>query len=274
MQQMPCVTYPRGYLNNILEKFKWLYASVESSHTLMQDFYCIAPGKSEKVETFVFCLERVLKSIKQQYPYAMTKEEGHRHLKDCLFHGFKPNLHNTLHYLYDKPDSHYNHLVMASRKAETETLRSSVSEIRVESAVVGADMDTKTKASSEPLYEAITQQIAYLMSAVVNQTSSNLTKPKGCSEFKLNGNSKYIPNAFQRPKHDKKNMACWGCGGMGHSWRECSTPRQGNNLPFRPNPQNLNSGNRPNLNSQQGEEIPSSNPLPMTTREQSTTTGS
>ena len=35
-------------------------------------------------------------------------------------------------------------------------------------------------------------------------------------------------------------MKCWGCGGSGHSWRECSTPRQGNNLPFKPNKQNQN----------------------------------
>ena len=93
----------------------------------------------------------------------MTEEEGHRHLKDCLFHGLKPNLHNALCYLYDKPDSQYSQLVMALRKAETETLRSSVSEIRAKSAVVGAATDSQTKgASSEPSYEAIMQQIAYL----------------------------------------------------------------------------------------------------------------
>ena len=67
----------------------------------------------------------------------MTEEEGHRHLKDCLFHGLKPNLHNVLCYLYDKPDSQYSQLVMASRKAEMETLRSSMSEGRAKSAIVG-----------------------------------------------------------------------------------------------------------------------------------------
>ena len=99
----------------------------------------------------------------------MTEEEGHRHLKDHLFHGLKPNPHNALCYLYDKPDSQYSQLVMASRKAEPETLRSSVSEVRAKSAVVGADMNlAEAKASSEPSYEAITQQIAYLMSTVAN----------------------------------------------------------------------------------------------------------
>ena len=69
-------------LDDILEKFKWLYRSVESSDTLMQEFYRDAQGKSEKVQTFVLHLERGLKAIKQQYPYAMPEEEGHRYLKD------------------------------------------------------------------------------------------------------------------------------------------------------------------------------------------------
>ena len=269
-----CCLPPGATLDDILEKFKWLYGSVESSDTLMQEFYRIAEGKSEKVQTFVLHLERALKAIKQQHPYAMTEEEGHRHLKDHLFHRLKPNLRNALHYLYDKPDSQYSQLVMALRKAETETLGSSVSEVRAKSAVVGADTDSPAKgASSELSYEVITQQIAYLMSAVTNQTSLNLNKNGRCTGFKSNGNGKYPSTTFQRPKTDKKNMTCWGCGGSGHSWRECSTPRQGNNLPFRPNPPSPNQGNRPNLNGQQGKETQASNPLPVTTREESTPMG-
>ena len=201
----------------------------------------------------------------------MTEEESHRHLKDHLFHGLKPNFCHVLCYLYDKPDSQYSQLAMASRKAETETFRSSVSEVRAKSAVVGADTDSlEKKVSSKPSYEEIKQQIAYLMSAVTNQTNLNPTKTSGCTGLKPNGNSKYPSNTFQRPKCDRKNMTCWGCRGTGHSWRECSTPGQGNNLPFRPNIPNSDPGNRPYLNGQQGEEIQTSNPLPVTTREEST----
>ena len=87
--------------------------------------------------------------------------------------------------------------------------------------------------------------------------------------FTPNGNNKYSSNTFQRPKHDRKNMTSWGCGGTRHSWRECSTPRQGNTLPFRSNLPNSNPGRRQNLNGQQGEETQPSNPLPVTTREES-----
>ena len=87
---------------------------------------------------------------------------------------------------------------MALRNAETETLGSSVSEVRAKSAVVGADTDSPEKgASSEPSYEAITHQIAYLMSAVANQTSLNLNKNGGCMGFKSNGNGKYPPLYFK-----------------------------------------------------------------------------
>ena len=163
---------------------------------------------------------------------------------------------------------------MTLRKAETETLGSSVSEVRAKSTVVGADTDSPAKgASSEPSYEVIAQQIAYLMSAVANQTSLNPNKNGGCMGFKSNGNGKYPSTTFQRPKKDKRNMICWGCGGSGHSWKECFTPRQGNNLLFKPNPPSLNQGSRPNLNGQQGEEIEASNPLLVITREESTSMG-
>ena len=109
-----------------------------------------------------------------------------------FIHGLKPDLHNALCYLYDKPDSQYSQLIMASRKAETETLRSSVSKVRAKSAVVGVDTDSsEEKAGSQPLYEGIMQQIAFLMSAVANQTNPNLTKASGCPGFKPNGNSKH-----------------------------------------------------------------------------------
>ena len=49
-------------------------------------------------------------------------------------------------------------------------------------------------------------------------------------------------------------MKCWGCGDTVHSWKECSTPRQGNNLLFKPTNQNQNQIIGQNLNDQQGEE--------------------
>ena len=67
----------------------------------------------------------------------------------------------------DKPDSQYSQLVMAARKAETETPGSSVSEARAKSAVVGTDSQLKM-VNSDPSYEAVSQQITYLISTITN----------------------------------------------------------------------------------------------------------
>ena len=73
----------------------------------------------------------------------MTEEKCVRHLKDHLFHGLKPNICYALRYTYSKSDSQYSQLVMAARKAETETPGSNVSKARAKSAVVGTDLQVK-----------------------------------------------------------------------------------------------------------------------------------
>ena len=135
---------------------------------------------------------------------------------------------------YDKPNSQYSQLVMAAGKAKTEIPGSSVSEATAKSALVGTgETDSQSKvANSDPSYEAITQEIAYLMSAVTNQ---NTNKTNGQNGPKCNnGDGKFSSVKTQKLKKDRKNMKCWGCGGMGHGWKECSTPRQDNYLPFKP----------------------------------------
>ena len=91
--------------------------------------------------------------------------------------------------------------------------------------------------SSDLPYEGITQQITYLISPITNQNSNN----NGQNGSKCNNGNGKIPNTkTQRPKKDRKDMIHWGCGGTGHGWKEYSTPRQGNNLPFKPANRNLN----------------------------------
>ena len=177
----------------------------------------------------------------------MMEEKGIKHLKDHLFHGLKPNIHNALCYMYDKPDSQYSQLVMAARKAETEIPGSNVLKARAKSAVVETNSQSKV-AMSDPSYEAINQQIAYIMSAITNQSTNKTNGQNGPKQN--NGDRKFSDVKTQKFKKDRKDMKCWGCRSMGHGWRECSTPRQGNNLPFKPTSQNQNTN--PNLNGQQG----------------------
>ena len=111
----------------------------------MQEFYRTEKGKNERVQVFVLHLEQALKTIKQQHPHTMTEQESEHHLKDCLLHGLRSNIWNAFHYMYDKPNSQYSKLVMAARKAESETPGSGVSEVIAKSAIVGLDTQPKSK---------------------------------------------------------------------------------------------------------------------------------
>ena len=71
-----CCLPPSATLDDIIEKFKWLYGSVESFDALMQEFYRIVQGKSERVQIIVLHLEQSLEVIKQQHPHAMTEKRG------------------------------------------------------------------------------------------------------------------------------------------------------------------------------------------------------
>ena len=65
------------------------------------------------------------------------------------------------------------------------------------------------------------------MSAITNQNTNNNSVGHN------NGNGK-IPDT--RSEQDKNDMICWGCRDIGHGWRECATPRQSTNLPFKLEP--------------------------------------
>ena len=58
------------------------------------------------------------------------------------------------------------------------------------------------------------QQIAYLMSAITNQnTSNNGQNGVRCNQWEW---EIFLITKTQRPKKDQKDMCCWGCGGTGH----------------------------------------------------------
>ena len=109
--------------------------------------------------------------------------------------------------MYDKPNLQYSQLVMAARKAKTETPGSSVLEVRAKSAVVGTDLQPKV-ASSDPPCEAITQQIAYLMSAITNWNTNKNNEQIGSKQNNRNG--KFSNMKSQRPMKDRKDMKSWG----------------------------------------------------------------
>ena len=83
---------------------------------LMQKFYKLQQGKTEKVTIYVTQLEGSLNAVQQEYPTMLSASKVQE--KDCLFHELHKQLHDSMDYLYDDMRIMYPHLMTAACKAE------------------------------------------------------------------------------------------------------------------------------------------------------------
>ena len=107
-------------LDTILKKFTIVYGNVKSFDLLMQDFYCADQGEEESIPSFATRVEGLLSQIPDKYPEKLTHQEEQGLLKDCLFHGCKKSIWDSVKYCFADPHMDYMHFLEECRKAEDE----------------------------------------------------------------------------------------------------------------------------------------------------------
>ena len=117
---MACYMGPTAGVSKILEKLSVIFGTVVSFDVLMQNFYKILQG-NEKVPLFATRLEGTLNQIRIKCPSRIANHEVSSHLKGWLFHGVKKHVRDSVRYLYSHPQTTYSELVVAARRAESET---------------------------------------------------------------------------------------------------------------------------------------------------------
>ena len=150
---------PTASVSDILEKLSVIFGTVASFDVLMQNFYKISQG-NEKVPSFATRLEGTLNQIRIKCPGRIADHEVPSHLKDWLFHGVKKHVRDSVQYLYSNPQTTYPELVVAARRAESETEESKV---KARSAAA-----TEVPSGSKELGD----QIARLMAALTRAEQS------------------------------------------------------------------------------------------------------
>ena len=153
---------PTAGVSEILEKLSIIFGTVVSFDMSMQNFYKISQGK-EKVSSFMTKLEGTLDQIRIQCPSRIAAREVPGHLKDCLFHGVKKHIRDSVRYLYSNPQTTYSKLVVATRRAESE----------MEETLVRARSATATEVLSGS--KELGDQIARLMAALTRAEQSTHT---------------------------------------------------------------------------------------------------
>ena len=106
-------------------------------------------------------LESTLYQIRIKCPGRIADHEVPSHLKDQLFHAVKKHIRDSMRYLYSNPKTTYSELVVAARRAESETEETKV---KVRSAVA-----TEVPSGSKELGD----QIARLMAALTRAEQSS-----------------------------------------------------------------------------------------------------
>ena len=111
---------PHAPVSEILNKLELIYGTVASFDILMQNFYKLQQGKTEKVLVYVTHLEGALNAVQQESSMMLSTFKVQMHLRYCPFHGLHKHLHDSMHYLYNNPRIMYPQLMTAAHKAESE----------------------------------------------------------------------------------------------------------------------------------------------------------
>ena len=158
---------PTAGVSKILEKLSLIFGTVASFDVLMQKFYKISQD-NEKVPSFVTRLEGTLNQIRIKCPSRIADHEVSSHLKDRLFHGVKKHIRDSVRYLYSNPQTTYSELVVAARKAESETEETKVK-------MQGQAAATEVPSGSKELGDQIVRLMAALTRA--EQSSCSASAP-------------------------------------------------------------------------------------------------
>ena len=249
---MACYMGPTAGVSKILEKLSVIFGTVVSFDVLMQNFYKILQG-NEKVPLFATRLEGTLNQIRIKCPSRIANHEVSSHLKGWLFHGVKKHVRDSVRYLYSHPQTTYSELVVAARRAESETEETKV---KVRSATA-----TEVPSSLKELGVQIARLMATLTRAEQNSHSASAPssqRHRGRGRGWMDRNTSVCPNSHngwtglgqtstrsssvvnktsaESPHKGNQNMQtrvqdstwgaqqCFRCQGWGHMARECATP--------------------------------------------------
>ena len=155
---------PTAGVSKILEKLSVIFGTVMSFDVLMQNFYKISQG-NEKVPSFATRLDGTLNQIRIKCPGRIANHKVPGHLKDLIFHGVKKHVRDSVRYLYSNPQTTYSKLVVAARRAESETEETKV---KARSAAT-----TEVPAGSDELGDQIVRLMAALTRAELSNCSAS-----------------------------------------------------------------------------------------------------
>ena len=115
-----CNMGPNVPLDLILKKFTIIYGNFKSFDLLMRDFYRADQGEDETIPSCATRIEGLLSQIRDKFSDKLPLQEEQRLLKDCLFHGSRKSIRDSLKYCFADTSIDYMQFLEECRKSEEE----------------------------------------------------------------------------------------------------------------------------------------------------------
>ena len=115
-----CNMGPNVPLDLILKKFTIIYGNVKSIDLLMRDFYRADQGEDETIPSYATRIEGLLSQVRDKFPDQLPLQEEQRLLKNCLFHGSRKSIRDSLKYCFADTSIDYMQFLEECRKSKEE----------------------------------------------------------------------------------------------------------------------------------------------------------
>ena len=240
-------------LDTIIKKFTIVYGNMKSFDLLMRDIYHADQGAEESIPSFATWVEGLLSQIHDKYPGKLTFPEEQGLLRDCLFHGCKKSIWDSVKYCFADPCIDYMHFLEECRKAEDEDkvdkTKPRPPKAKVAAATVPPTREdelAKQLRYKQHQIDSLMGQVKKLVSAVkatwVSSRGANTTDGPGMqTQNSWRGGS--MGRGLPRQTHPRTTpqprardpqftqgasatIRCWQCGEVGHYRRECPTLKE------------------------------------------------
>ena len=234
-------------LDTILKKFTIVYGNVKSFGLLMRDFYLADQGEEESIPSFATRVEGPLSQIRDKYPEKLTHPEEQRLIKDCLFHGCKKSIRDSVKHYFADPHMDYMQFLKECRKAEDEDkvgqIKANPPKAKVAAATVPPTREdelTKQLRYQQHQIDTLVGQVKNLVSAVKSTRASSRGATTGGARMPTQstwrGGSRGRGPLGTTPQSRTRNpqltqgagptYKCWQCGKVGHIKREYPTLKE------------------------------------------------
>ena len=239
-------------LDTIIKKFTILYGNVKSCDLLMWDFYCADQGEEESIPSFAAQVEGLLFQICDKLPEKLIHPEEQRLFKDCLFHGCKKSIQDSVKYCFADPHIDYMHFLEECRKAEDEDkvgqTKPNPPKAKVAAATIPPTREdelAKQLRYQQHQIDTLVGQVKSLVSAVKATRASSRGATTGGpgmhTQNTCRGGSRgrglpmqTHPRTTPQPRARNPQLTqgagltyrCWQCGEVGQYKRECPTLKE------------------------------------------------